>query len=110
MNFPLYDNLSKDAPDKDLLVKQKTELVKSISNMDSNDKELVYTIIRVYQKNHTDDELDARMPFGGEKLDKGIKFNLDKFPNPLKQMLYKFITLHSKKIAEEQEISVHRDS
>ena len=109
MNFPLYDNLEQDITEKDLLVKQKTELVKSVKTMSLNDMELFYALIRVYEKKHSDEELDTSIPFEGEKIDASIKFNLENFPNKLKQILYKFTSPHNKQIEEEQVFNAQRE-
>ena len=47
-SFPLYDNLKKDIPKKDLTIKQKEELINSVLKMDNNAKEIIYVLIQYY--------------------------------------------------------------
>ena len=49
--FPLYDNLIKDLPKKDLSAKQKTEFVENIKLIDDSGKELLYALVQFYYIN-----------------------------------------------------------
>ncbi len=94
-NFPLYDNIIKGIKNKDLTAKQKSDLVKRIYEMDENNTNLVYALMRAYSLN--DGSKFSLLPYKGERLDSStIKFDLEKLPNKLKQILYKFSELHDK--------------
>lgn len=90
-SFPLYDSLIKGISTKNLLVKQKNELISNIINFDQSGSELIYTLIRFYGKN---DNNDSELPYEAEKVDGKVVFDLEKMPNKLKQILYKFSVLH----------------
>ena len=43
--FPLYDNLSKDIPKKDLTVTQKEDFVKKVENINQAGQDLIYALV-----------------------------------------------------------------
>ena len=94
--FPLYDNLYKNAINKDLTVKQKKNFVRNVNDMDNNGKELLYALIKTYYLLHTNYKHDT--PYEGEITtnDKlvDIEWNLNKFPKNLKQIVNKFLTMN----------------
>ena len=46
--FPLYNTLIADLPEKDLTVIQNLDLVRKISHLDSEAFELIYALIKCY--------------------------------------------------------------
>jgi hypothetical protein len=100
INFPLYTSLSKDLPDKDLTNTQKNDLVKKISNMDSNGYELVYALIKIYYINSDKNSL-FNIPYEGKYVKDEICFDVDKLPCKLKQLVYKFAKLNTKRMKED---------
>ena len=102
--FPLYDNLIKHIPKKDLTIKQKQKIISDISNIDDNTKELIYVLIQFYYKNN--DKINDELPYNGEKTEVSnrlydVSWNLVDLPIPLRQILYKFISLHMKQKEED---------
>lgn len=94
-NFPLYDNISKGVKNKDLTAKQKSDLVKRISSLNENGTRIIYALIKTYSMH--DSTKFSLLPYEGRRDDSSsITFDLEKFPNKLKQILYKFIDLHDK--------------
>lgn len=94
-NFPLYDNMMKGIKNKDLTAKQKNDLIRKIDNIDEDGAKLVYALIRSFGIN--DNLKISSLPYDGERCDTtSIGFDLEKFPNKLKQMLYKFNDVHDK--------------
>jgi hypothetical protein len=105
--FPLYDNLNKNIPKKDLTVKQKEEVVNIINNVeDDNTKELIYALIQFYYTNNSGSPKDS-IPYSGDKCESkdkklhNIAWSLSDLPIPLRQILYKFMSLHMKQKEEE---------
>jgi len=97
VSFPLYDNIIKGIKNKDLTAKQKSDLTKRINDINDNGATLVYALIKTYSIN--EGSKFSLLPYNGERRDQsGITFDLEKFPNKLKQVLYKFIDLHDKSI------------
>jgi hypothetical protein len=108
-NFPLYDNLVKDLPSEEMSTKQKDKFMKLIKDIDEKGSELIYALIRVYQLENSEDKSTFKLPYGGKFIKHDMKFDLNDFPNELKHMLLKFITMHSNTMKEETEISENRD-
>ena len=105
--FPLYNNLIKDIPKKDITAKQKDEIIKNISKIDDNTKELIYVLIQFYCNNN--EKTKNNIPYNGNKKESinknvgiyDITWNLAELPIPLRQILYKFISLHMKQKDED---------
>lgn len=102
-HFPLYTTLSSSLPDRDLTVVQKNSLIKNIEKLDQDAHELIFALIKCYyNENENGNNLD--IPYNGE-LKKGlINFDLLKLPNKLRQLLHNFVTLHTKRMAEDKKI------
>ena len=104
-NFPLYENMNKDIKSKDLTKKQKKEFITLVKKIDNNGAELLYALIRVHELN-TSKGLSGtyKLPYSGTYSGSDITFDLESFPSKLKQILYKFITIHIKTMEERNEI------
>jgi hypothetical protein len=101
--FPLYTTLNNNLANKDLTKTQKDDFMKKIESMDSEGHDLIYALIKCfYLENTKSDHLSV--PYNGEISKDKITFDLQQFPNPLKQLLYKFIILNGKKRAEDKKI------
>jgi hypothetical protein len=107
-NFPLYDQLCKEIPNKDLTIKQKRKFIEEIQNFDENGYELMYALIRVYQLLNEKNIKDFEIPYEAmvENENKTVTYNLEKLPKKLKQILFKFIEIHIIKM-EEEEIKIN---
>jgi hypothetical protein len=100
-NFPLYDSLLTGLPDKDLTVAQKNNFLKRVAKIDQGGIVLVYALIRVYQRENSDDDLVMTSPYKCKLVNDTAEFDLERFPTELKQLLYKFITMHLKRMKDE---------
>lgn len=99
--FPLYTTLSTHLSKKDLTILQKNELIKKISSMSTEDHELIYMLIKSYYiNNDTGDSLS--IPYNAQLSKDKIEFDLLDFPNELKQLLFKFVIVHKKKLIEDE--------
>lgn len=115
MNFPLYTNLSKDIPKKDLSVKQKEEFIEKISTIDDNGRDLVYVLIMFYANDHKNDHKNDKLPYDGIQEDYkknlcNLTWNFSDFPQDLRHILYKFLKIHIKKRQEDENLEEHRYS
>jgi hypothetical protein len=105
-SFPLYDNLKKDLVKKDLTAKQKQELLDNIIKLDNNTKEIIYVLIQYYSTDVDSNKDSNIIPYNAiEKSTENkelfdISWSITDIPIPLRQMLYKFITLHKQKEEE----------
>ncbi len=99
--FPLFNNLLAESEEKDLTQVQKKAFIKKLEKIDQDGNNLIYALILSYWVNETR-ELDTKIPYDGECYDKDVTFDLDNFPKKLKQVLYKFVQLHVKKMNEDK--------
>ena len=102
LKFPLFNNLLKNIPTRDLFLSEKRTFMKNIEEIDTNGHELIYALIRVYQIEHKEDNTSFTLPYNGTYNDKNITFDLDHFPIKLKHILFKFLKVHLNKIKEEE--------
>lgn len=115
MSFPLYTNLSKDLKQKNLSVAGEKKLLASIAQLDSNGMELIYALIKAYEKQHgnSDDKNSSfnplSIPYSGVINASSITFDLNKFPNPLKNVINTFVCKHIETMKEELEMKKTRD-
>ena len=101
--FPLYTTLLSNLPQKDLTVVQKSGLVKKIANLDTEAHDLVFALIKCYFLEHNTTDTFA-IPYNGLLAKDRIDFDLLNFPIELRQLLYKFVTIHTKKLDEDKQI------
>lgn len=98
-SFPLYDNLLTSST-KDLTVAQKTMFIKNIKKVnDTSFRDNVYILIRLYHHKNTSNP-NLKLPYEGVIDSNDLTFDLEKFPNELKRMLYKFLNIHMKTARE----------
>lgn len=100
--LPLYDNIynyisKNNLINLDLNVDQKINFIKLIKKLNKNESELFYILIRFFQLNN-DDGIDSfNLPYKSKKQKNGYKFDIDNFPNTLKQILYRFLEINTVK-------------
>ena len=100
MNFPLYINLAKDLPSKDLTMKQKEDFLSKTRRIDDKGTELLYVLIRLFEKENTGSNT-SDLPYEGKPRKNDLIFDLEKFPVSLKHILYKFLNLHCQRMEED---------
>jgi hypothetical protein len=108
-NFPLYTSLSTNLSTKDLTIAQKSDFIKRVSKMDPDTCELIYALIKSYHLEHESKDSSFVLPYKGSLAQDRINFNLLNFPKQLRQLLYKFVTIHSKKLKEDKKIKKIQD-
>jgi len=98
-NFPLYDDLKRQIPSKDLTIKEKERFIKDVKNIDYKGRELIFVLIQTYK---LDNELiQEEFPYNclieendSNKNTKDISWSLNDFPIKLRHILYKFVIVH----------------
>lgn len=95
-NFPLYDTLLKDTTNDDLTTKQKNQFMDFIKDIDDIGSELIYVLITMFYLENSEDKNTFKIPYGGKYVENDLTFNLTDFPFQLRQILFKFVELHSK--------------
>lgn len=104
--FPLYDNLNKNLPKKNLTIKQKKEFVLNIESFDYDTHEIIYVIIKYHQLENNDEKNSFVLPYDGIFNTKNnetvsgcdINFDFEKLPIKLQHILYKFMLVHKDKL------------
>lgn len=91
--FPLYNQLIKKvSSDKCLTDDDKLFFIDKVKQLQYNDHELIFALIRTYQV-FKDGSTNAILPYGSKYQKNGIKFDFDKFPLELQNILFEFICL-----------------
>lgn len=103
MSLPIYDILYNESNDEELTQIQKDDFLKIIKKVDSEGSELIYAIIKTYYLQNFNGEHNTNYLYGAKFLKCSIKFDLDEFPNKLKNMLFVFINKHIKKMDEDNQ-------
>ena len=109
-NFPLYYSLINEKNRDVLTFAQKEEFINIIKTLDNNGHELIYALIRTYQLENSEDKSTFKLPFGGKYVKNDMKFDLNDLPDILQIMLYKFVVIHEKSLAEEKLLEKNRIS
>lgn len=90
-------------PEKDLTILQKNDLIKKIASMDTDAHELVYALVKSFYMEHNGGDT-LSIPYKGQLSKDKLEFDLLEMPNKLRQLLYKFITVHKRKLIEDEKI------
>lgn len=90
-DFPLYEQLYSSTDESALTNEEQMRLLTEIKAMNSNEHEIVYTLIRVHQL-ETNMTSYGVLPFDGRYMKRGggLKFYLDKLPKKLQRILHAF--------------------
>lgn len=104
-NLDLYKSLILNISKKDLTAVQKKELIDKISICDKEGHNLIYSLIKThFNQNNLNPENNLVIPYDGNKKNDGFEFNLLNLPNELRQILLKFVILHTRKIEVDNEL------
>lgn len=101
---PIYSNIihNIEKNPEELPVSQKRNLLRRIASIDSNGSEMIYVLIRCYWEDN--EKVSTNVPYDGQFLQGGdIQFDLNKLPNRLQYILYRFTEMHQKKLKEDRE-------
>lgn len=105
MSFPLYQDLIKNVSEEKISDEEKAELIKKIKKIDEEGHELIYALIKAYQKENGD---GFGFPYDSKMLKLGLKFDLDKIPNKCIRILIKFCDKHLEKMKEDSKLNKGR--
>lgn len=93
-SFPLLDSISKQIKDDiEISTEDKENMIKSIKKFDKNKQELVYGLIKAHfieSGRHA-----VGLPYEGQKMKTGPRFDLEKLPKDLLRILQKFVELNN---------------
>jgi hypothetical protein len=97
---PLFLNLKSSSTNTaDLSHDQKEELIKKIKTFDEVGHEIIYILMRMYERDTAGCMND--LPYDSKLSSKELKIDVDLLPIQLKWMIYKFSCLHAEKMKEE---------
>jgi hypothetical protein len=105
--IPLFQSLKGDAELQDLTLEQKEELIDNIKVLDEKGSELFFVLIKLFEMESNPEASDG-LPFECKFIAKEYRFDLEKLPAKLKQILSKFAHMHVKNMDEETQISSKR--
>ena len=101
--FPLYETLKNmSINDKDISSLQKDEIVDHIKN-DQKCHEFIYALIKSYQIDN--DDIDSELYQSKKSNENTLKFNINKLPQKLQIILYKFMKKRNEELIRENEIT-----
>jgi hypothetical protein len=95
--FTLYNNILKKSKDKKLTIKEKTNFVKLVKQLDSEGKELLYMLIKQHSVICKDPTLFGCTIIETSNINETLTFELSNLPDILSQILYNFLILHEKR-------------
>ena len=80
--------------------------MEKIKLIDTNGEELIYALIKFYEKDHSKGKTSVNLPYKGKQTKKtnALKFDLEELPKQLKQIVYKFLLTHIKMMEEDSQI------
>lgn len=107
-DFPLYTSIKNNLPKKDLTQAEKNDFIKKVQELEQEAHELIYALIKSYYLDNEKDSLS--IPYKGQINKDRIEFNLLDFPPQLRQLLYKFVKMHKKKLREDKELKSMQES
>lgn len=107
-DFPLYNTLLSEIKDKDLTATQKKDFLKKIEKIDQTGSELVYALIKYYYVKN-EKNITTNNPYDGKMVENNITYDINSFPYKLRQILYKFIQKHIKKLKEDKQMTKVRE-
>jgi len=85
--------------------------LKNIKNIDEKGYEMIYILIKTFEIENNPLYNQLKLPYEGSGVPpKEMKFDLEKFPEKLKKILFKFLTIHIKNMEEEQKITKQRQN
>ena len=102
-HFPLYENICTNISNKDLTTKQKHECMSLLQNIDQFGMECIYALIHYHYMNEGDSSESSpyqsvvETDVCGKSI---VTCNLNDFPNKLKQILLKFVNMHTESTKE----------
>jgi hypothetical protein len=108
--FPLYTQLRKDLPKKDLSAKQKSEYLSGFQKLDDKGSELVYALIRAHQFEQCEGRTPECLPYQGTSNHQDVTFDLEELPIPLKHIISKFVVVHLRSMKEDMALASARTS
>ena len=94
--FPLYDNLYNEIQDLSTPLNEDEKIFFTLETkkLGEHECEIMYALIRTHQLKHGK-ICSYIIPYGGKKLKKGIKFDLNNIPTELSKILYRFLNIHN---------------
>lgn len=99
----LYDSLSYNISNDDLTIDEKKFLTAQLPELDTEKKELIYTLI-LHDYSKANPNTKVVYPYKTKQLSNDkIELKLDAWPNKLKRIIYKFVKLAQESANEQAE-------
>lgn len=94
--YPLYHTLNHNIPKTKLTKNQETDLAKKLCLVNEDAKKAVVMLITEHSRvegQYVYDPKNVVIPYSGTQEGNDVIFDLGKFPNELKWVLWKFVNL-----------------
>lgn len=91
MTFPLYDKLMNESSINEIPLNEKESIINTIKKSSLKEHELLYALIRKHQISTIGSSCSYIFPYNAKRLKKGIKFDFDKLPIKLQNIISSYI-------------------
>ena len=103
-SFPLYSNIKSSAKDDALTPEEKLELITTLKRIDTETSEIIYALIRCFYLETTGGLDGKTLPYDGKVLKNVFKWELDKLPSKLENILLEFSRRHKMHTEEQKHL------
>jgi len=96
MSYPLYHTLNKNLKKNDMSKSETEKLKKKIATLDEDSKKAVILLIVEHARVVDNFEIDVEkpaLPYGLKQRQENLEINMDKLPQDIKWILWKFAKL-----------------
>jgi len=91
ITFPLYDTLTKRRLRKTAInAADRKTLCERLANMNRNDYEYLYVLIKTYELNEEEGPPTLEIPYSGYANETGTYFEISKLPGKLQHLILRF--------------------
>ena len=91
----LYDTFLKGVVNKEFTAHKKEEFLKMVKGLDTEGIKTFLLIVKFHDI-RVSQQSSSMLPYGSHIDEKGVTFDLDKFPSLLQNILYKFMEMYIK--------------
>ena len=94
--FPLYNQIYCKVKNNDTTLSEddKSFFVDTVKTLSATEHEIIFALIRTFQIRNSDAPFYNILPYHSKHQKKGIKFDFDKLPQKLQQVLFYFTKIH----------------
>lgn len=91
--FPLYNQIQSKIESIELLDDDKDFFIETVKKLSEKEHELMFALVRTHQIQNNDSTFYI-LPYNAKYQKKGIKFDFDRLPVELQNILLEFVRMH----------------